>query len=173
VAWRRGERTKRPRPGMRFNLRRPTPTRADRRPTKKEVTAAVTLSVTQWVAAVAGTKWRAFVEQSGRKQARREAAQIRGMGKSAIGIGLAGLAVLVESPDPPPAIGGSGRLHRGPGSELRQALSIGASIGRPLPLVATNTTRGGRALAGRAPPTPRAFLLSTPWRNTASIITRR
>jgi hypothetical protein len=42
-----------------------------------EVTAAVTLLVlTQWVAAVAGTKWRAFVEQSGRKQARREAAQI-------------------------------------------------------------------------------------------------
>ena len=55
---------------MRFNLRRPTPTRADHRPTKKEVTAAVTLSVTQWVAAVAGTKWRAFVEQSGRKHAR-------------------------------------------------------------------------------------------------------
>jgi hypothetical protein len=66
-------------------------------------------SVTQWVAAVAETKWRAFVEQSGRKQARREAAQIRGMGKSAIGTGLAGLAVLVASPGPPPAIGGSGR----------------------------------------------------------------
>jgi hypothetical protein len=65
--------------------------------------------VTQWVAAVAETKWRAFVEQSGRKQARREAAQIRGMGKSAIGTGLAGLAVLVASPGPPPAIGGSGR----------------------------------------------------------------
>jgi hypothetical protein len=41
-------------------LRRPTPTRADHRPTKKEVTAAVTLSVTQWVAVVAETKWRAF-----------------------------------------------------------------------------------------------------------------
>jgi hypothetical protein len=73
--------------------------------------------VTQWVAAVAGTKWRAFVEQSGRKQARREAAQIRGMGKSAIGTGLAGLAVLVASPGPPPAIGGSGRW---PESELRR-----------------------------------------------------
>jgi hypothetical protein len=78
--------------------------------------------VTQWVAAVAGTKWRAFVEQSGRKQARREAAQIRGMGKSAIGTGLAGLAVLVASPDPPPAIGGSGRLHRGPESEFETPL---------------------------------------------------
>jgi hypothetical protein len=43
------------------------------RPTKTEVTAVVTLSVTQWVAVVAGTKWRAFVEQSGRKHARREA----------------------------------------------------------------------------------------------------
>ena len=48
-------------------LRRPTPTRADHRPTKKEVTAAVTLSVTQWVAVVAGTKWRAFAKPSGRK----------------------------------------------------------------------------------------------------------
>ena len=55
-----------------------------------------------------------------------EAAQIRGMGKSAIGTGLAGLAVLVASPGPPPAIVRNGFRRpdgrRGSGQFAKSAL---------------------------------------------------